>query len=216
MRSRAFRVLSLAAMLTASASALGRPAVDLKPSAAPPNLVFIMSDDHAWQAVSAYGRPDGTRVNQTPQIDRLAREGVRFDRFFVENAICGPSRAAFLTGCFSARHGFRTNQQTFDGSQPSWPGILQERGYRTGVFGKWHLGFSYPYRPRDRGFDEVFVHGGGGVGQMEDYYGNSLFDTTFIHNGKVSPSKGYCTDVLFDRAMEYVEDKHKEKKPFFC
>jgi arylsulfatase A-like enzyme len=96
------------------------------------------------------------------------------------------------------------------------PQFLRPNGYHSAIFGKWHLGFSYPYRPKDRGFDEVFVHGGGGVGQMEDYYGNSLFDTTFIHNGKVSPSKGYCTDVLFDRAMEYVEDKRKAKQPFFC
>ena len=104
-----------------------------------PNILFIMSDDHAWQAISAYGRPDGTRVNQTPSIDRIASEGMRFDRFFVENSICAPSRAAFLTGCFSTRHGVPTNAEVFDGTQPTWPAMLQDSGYRTGVFGKWHL-----------------------------------------------------------------------------
>ena len=103
MLSRAFQALALAAIINQPLRAQNSPPEPQGPSDQPPNVVFIMSDDHAWQAVSAYGRPDGTRVNATPQIDRLAREGVRFDRFFVENAICGPSRAAFLTGCFSAR-----------------------------------------------------------------------------------------------------------------
>ena len=145
-----------------------------------PNIVFIMSDDHAWQAVSAYGRPDGTRVNHTPQIDRLAREGVRFDRFFVENAICGPSRAAFLTGCFSARHGFKTNQQRFDGTQPSWPSILQDAGYRTGVFGKWHLGTD------PVGFDDYSVLIGQGP-----YY-NPPMKTP---EGRIA-HRGYTTDII--------------------
>ncbi|MEK6235231.1 MAG: sulfatase-like hydrolase/transferase, partial [Planctomycetales bacterium] len=91
---------------------------------------------------------------------------------------------------------------------------LKKHGYHTGIFGKWHLGFSYPHRPRDRGFDEVFVHGGGGIGQMEDYFGNTHYDPTFMHNGVPTPSKGFSTDTLFDRAMSYVETQRNE--PFFC
>ena len=125
-------ILAIAIMFADS----GIPAA---PPPSRPNILFIMSDDHAWQAISAYGRPDGTRINRTPGIDRIAAEGIRFDRCFVENAICAPSRAAFLTGCFSTRHGVPTNAERFDGSQPTWPALLQAAGYRTGVFGKWHL-----------------------------------------------------------------------------
>ncbi|MEE2896131.1 MAG: sulfatase [Planctomycetota bacterium] len=167
-----------------------------------PNIVFIMSDDHAWQAVSAYGRPDGTRVNHTPQIDRLAREGVRFDRFFVENAICGPSRAAFLTGCFSARHGFKTNQQRFDGTQPSWPSILQDAGYRTGVFGKWHLGTD------PVGFDDYSVLIGQGP-----YY-NPPMKTP---EGRIA-HRGYTTDIITEKGVaalrDFAEASREDGRPF--
>ena len=167
-----------------------------------PNIVFIMSDDHAWQAISAYGRPDGSRVNATPSIDRLAREGVRFDQFHVENAICGPSRAAFLTGCFSARHGFQTNQQTFDGSQPAWPSILQTAGYRTGMFGKWHLG-SDPV-----GFDEYSVLIGQGP-----YY-NPPMKTP---EGRVR-HRGYTTDIITEQGVDalrrFAEASARDGRPF--
>ena len=202
MLSRAFHALSLTTVLAIPAWGEDRPAVPQDSTEAPPNVVFIMSDDHAWQAVSAYGRPDGTRVNSTPQIDRLAREGVRFDRFFVENAICGPSRAAFLTGCFSARHGFRTNQQTFDGAQPSWPGILQEQGYRTGMFGKWHLG-SDPV-----GFDDYCVLIGQGP-----YY-NPPMKTP---QGRVK-HHGYTTDIITEKGVEalgrFAEASKEDGRPF--
>ena len=179
-----------------------------------PNVVFILSDNQSYYEMSCHGHAD----IKTPHIDKLAGQSVEFTNFHAP-PFCSPSRTVILTGRYAMRSGVFTTiagRSILHKDEKTLPQFLKPHGYHSAIFGKWHLGFSYPHRPQDRGFDEVFVHGGGGVGQMEDYYGNSLFNTTFIHNGKVSPSKGYCTDVLFDRAIEYVEAKHKEKKPFFC
>jgi arylsulfatase A-like enzyme len=179
-----------------------------------PNVVFILSDNQSYYEMSCHGHAD----IKTPHIDRLADQSVEFTNFHAP-PICSPSRAVILTGRYAIRSGVFTTiagRSILHKDEKTLPQFLKPHGYHSAIFGKWYLGFSYPYRPPDRGFDEVFVHGGGGVGQMEDYFGNSLFDTTFIYNGKVSPSKGYCTDVLFDRAMDYVEAKQKEKQPFCC
>ncbi len=180
--------------------------------AAPQNVVFVLSDNQSYYEMSCHGHAQ----IRTPNIDAMAEQSVEFTHFYAP-PFCSPSRSVILTG----RHAMRTGVFTTVGGRSimhrkdtTLADTLKKNGYSTGIFGKWHLGFTYPHRPEDRGFDEVFVHGGGGVGQMEDYYGNSLFDTTFIHNGKVSPSKGYCTDTLFDQAMSYVEE-HKDG-PFFC
>ena len=177
-----------------------------------PNVVFILSDNQSYYEMSCHGHAQ----IKTPRIDAFAKQAVEFSHFYAP-PYCSPSRAVILTGRYAMRSGVFTTiagRSILHRSETTLPDILKKAGYRTAIFGKWHLGFSYPYRPEDRGFEEVFVHGGGGVGQMEDYFGNSLFDTTFIHNGKVSPSKGYCTDTLFDRAMDYVETNRN--RPFFC
>lgn len=179
-----------------------------------PNVVFILSDNQSFYEMSCHGHAD----IKTPHIDRLADQSVEFTNFHAP-PFCSPSRAVILTGRYAIRSGVFTTiagRSILHKDEKTLPQFLKQDGYHSAIFGKWHLGFSYPYRPQDRGFEEVFIHGGGGVGQLEDYYGNSLFDTTYIHNGKVSPSKGYCTDVLFDRAIEYVEAKQREKQPFFC
>src|SRR5436190_16799741 len=101
-----------------------------------PNILFIMSDDHGYQAISAYG----SKVNKTPNIDRLAKEGMRLDRCFVTNSICGPARAVILTGKYSHLNGYPVNEKVFDGRQQTVPKLLQTAGYQTALIGKWHLG----------------------------------------------------------------------------
>lgn len=159
-----------------------------------PNIVFIFSDDHAYQAISAYG----SRVNQTPHLDRLAREGMRFDRCLVTNSICGPSRAVILTGKYSHLNGFRQNGDQFDGSQQTFPKLLQQVGYQTAVIGKWHL------KSDPTGFDHWCVLPGQGA-----YY-NPDFRTP-SGNERVN---GYCTDIVTDKALDWLKSGREQDRPF--
>ena len=161
-----------------------------------PNIVFIFSDDHAYQAIGAYNDP--RRLVETPQIDRLAREGMKFDRCVVPNSICGPSRASVLTGTYSHRNGFYNNTNSrFDGSQPTFPKMLHASGYQTAVIGKWHL-VSDP-----TGFDEWHILPGQGV-----YYNPPM-----IHNGRRVKHEGYTTDLITDFSLEWLKNRDKSK-PF--
>jgi arylsulfatase A-like enzyme len=165
-------------------------------SAAPPNIVFIFSDDHAYQAISAYQDP--RELLETPQIDRLAREGMRFDRCLVPNSICGPSRATVLTGKYSHRNGFYNNVNCrFDGDQVTFPKLLQAAGYQTALIGKWHLG-SDP-----TGFDHWQILPGQG-----EYYHPPM-----IRDAKPIEEQGYVTDIITDRSLEWLTQRDKER-PF--
>ena len=159
-----------------------------------PNIVYIMSDDHAYQAISAYGYG----LNQTPNIDRLAEQGMLFTRAFVTNSICGPSRAVMLTGKHSNINGFKDNHSTFDGSQPTVAKILHNAGYQTAVVGKWHL-VSEP-----QGFDYWNIVPGQG-----DYY-----NPDFIENGIRKRIPGYVTNLTTDFAINWLDQRDKSK-PFF-
>lgn len=160
-----------------------------------PNILFIMSDDHAFQAMSCYG----SVVNKTPNLDRIAQQGIRFDRCFVTNSICGPSRAVILTGKYSHLNGFRTNRDEFDGSQQTVAKLLQGAGYQTAVVGKWHL------KSEPTGFDYWHVLIGQGP-----YY-NPKMRTT---DGPVNHT-GYTTDIITDEALDWLKQERDTDKPFF-
>jgi arylsulfatase A-like enzyme len=160
-----------------------------------PNIVFIFSDDHGYQAISAYG----SKVNQTPNIDRLAREGMRFDRCLVPNSICGPSRATVLTGKYSHINGFYNNTNSrFDGSQVTFPKLLQKAGYQTAMVGKWHL-VSNP-----TGFDYWEILPGQG-----QYYNPPM-----VRNGQRVRHNGYVTDIITDITLDWLKNKRDPNKPF--
>src|SRR5258706_2562173 len=160
-----------------------------------PNILYIMSDDHAAHALSCYG----SKINQTPNLDRLAAQGMRFENGFVTNALCGPSRACVLTGKYSHINGFPDNKPktVFHGSQQTFIKLLHDAGYQTGVVGKWHL-VSDP-----TGFDHWSVL----VGQ------GRYFDPIFITNGKRETVKGYVTDLVTDKACDCLKNR-KNDKPF--
>ena len=158
-----------------------------------PNILFIFSDDHAYQAVSAYG----SGLNKTPNIDRLATEGVRFDRCYVTNSLCGPSRACILTGKYSHKNGFCTNRDVFDNRQMTFAKLLQQSGYQTAIIGKWHL------LTEPKGFDHWEVLPGQGR-----YY-SPQFDTA---EGRVT-EPGYVADVITGKALHWLEERDQDR-PF--
>ncbi len=157
-----------------------------------PNIIFMFTDDHAYQAISAYG----SKVNKTPNIDRIASEGMIFRNSFVTNSICGPSRAVILTGKHSHINGFRKNDDRFDGGQVTFPKLLRGAGYRTAIIGKWHL------RSDPQGFDHWEILPGQG------HYYNPDFVTK---DGKHGES-GYVTDIITDKSLAWI-DQHRDQ-PF--
>lgn len=162
-----------------------------------PNILFIFSDDHAYQAISAYGGRLKD-IAPTPNIDRLANEGIRFDRCYVTNSICAPSRATILTGKHSHLNGVIDNRVEFDGSQLTFPKLLREQGYQTAIVGKWHL------KTEPTGFDYWQVLPGQG------HYYNPDFRTP---EGIIRET-GYVTDIITDKALNWLKDGRDKKKPF--
>lgn len=162
-----------------------------------PNIIFIMTDDHATQAISAYG----SNLIETPNIDRIANEGIRFDNCYAVNALSGPSRACILTGKFSHKNGFTDNNTVFNGNQQTLPKILQEKGYQTAIIGKWHL------KSTPQGFDFWSIISG--QDEQGDYY-----TPDFIENGKHIKEEGYVTDIITDKVISFIKNRNKEK-PYF-
>ena len=158
------------------------------------NIVFIFTDDHAYQAISAYG----SNRNQTPNIDRLAREGMRFDRCLVTNSICAPSRATILTGKYSHLNGVVDNAVTFDGAQQTFPKLLQRAGYQTALFGKWHL------KSNPTGFDAWEILPGQG----------SYYNPDFIRASGKHRRDGYVTDLITDISLDWLKNGRDKDKPF--
>ncbi|UIR57687.1 sulfatase [Sphingobacterium sp. SRCM116780] len=166
-----------------------------------PNIIWIMSDDHSFQTISAYGHPI-SQLAPTPNIDRIAEKGVVFDQAFVENSICTPSRATLLTGMYSKNHGQTHFGYGLDSSKMFYSEYLQKAGYHTAVFGKWHL----PVEPKGFTYYDIFEDQG-------DYY-NPTFRNSST-NGKYIQEKGYATTLVTDHALAWL-DKEKDKEEPFC
>jgi arylsulfatase A-like enzyme len=182
-------------------------------SADKPNIVIVITDDQGYGDLACHGNP----VIKTPHLDKLHSESTVLTDYHVAPT-CSPTRAALLTGHWTNRTGvwhtiqgrsmIRENEVTL--------GQHFAKDYATAMFGKWHLGDNYPYRPEDRGFEEVYRHGGGGVGQTPDLWDNSYFDGSYFHNGKIVPAKGFCTDVFFQKAHDFIKTKAATKEPFLA
>jgi len=179
-----------------------------------PNVVFVITDDQGYGDLSIHGNPS----LKTPNLDALAKDSVRLQDYHVAPT-CSPSRSAILTGHWTDRTGvwhtingrsmLRQNEVTLGQ-------IFKDGGYATGMFGKWHLGDNYPFRPEDRGFTEVLRHGGGGVGQTPDFWDNAYFHDTYFHNKKPEKTEGFCTDVYFEYAKKFIETQVAADKPFLA
>ena len=205
----------LAALALVSA---GRAGAADAPAAPRPHIILIVSDDQGYGDFSCHGNP----VLKTPHLDRLHDEGVRFRQFQV-SPTCAPTRSALFSGRHEFKNGvthtiFERERMSLDTTTLAQ--VLKGAGYRTGVFGKWHLGDEDAYQPDRRGFDEVFIHGGGGIGQSYpgscgDAPGNTYFSPAIKHNGTFVKTTGYCTDVFFGQAIRWMESA-KQGPPFFC
>jgi arylsulfatase A-like enzyme len=179
-----------------------------------PNIVLIITDDQGYGDLGHTGNP----IIKTPYIDALAAESSNLTDYHVAPT-CSPTRAALMTGHWTDRTGvwhtvngrsmLRENEVTLGQ-------LLRDAGYATGMFGKWHLGDNFPYRPEDRGFDEVYRHGGGGVGQTPDLWDNAYFDGSYFHNGQVVAAEGFCTDVFFQQARNFIRQQATHKRPFLA
>ena len=194
----------LAAMPAAASAAVERP-----------NVMLIITDDQGYGDVGAHGN----EMIRTPHLDRLHAESIRLTDYHVDPT-CSPTRSALMTGRYSTRTGV---WHTIQGRSLMAPTELTlgetfaANGYRTGMFGKWHLGDNYPCRPQDQGFQTTVHHGGGGVTQTPDWWGNDYFDDTYLHeDGTPKQFDGYCTDVWFRQALKFVEQAKEADKPFFC
>ncbi|MCA8956462.1 MAG: arylsulfatase [Planctomycetes bacterium] len=177
-----------------------------------PNVILVMTDDQGYGDVHAHGNT----MIRTPNLDSLREQCVRLTDFHVDPT-CSPTRSALMTGRYSTRTGvWHTilGRSLMSPDEHTVAEYLRAAGYRTGMFGKWHLGDNWPLRPRDQGFDEAVRHGGGGVGQGPDWWGNDYFDDTYWCNGKPTKYSGYCTDVWFREALRFIENN--KDRPFFC
>ncbi|NBQ58593.1 MAG: arylsulfatase [Opitutaceae bacterium] len=181
---------------------------------AKPNVLLVLVDDQGYGDLSVHGNP----VLKTPQMDRLHSESLRFTDFHVA-PMCTPTRGQLMTGVDALRNGAmnvssgRTNLRR---DFPTMPEIFAAGGYRTGMFGKWHLGDNYPYRPQDRGFQESIWYQSSSIPSAAGYFNNDYFDDVYQHNGSPKKYEGYTTDVFFREAQTWMKQQAERHEPFFC
>jgi len=193
--------------------AVTRPA-SAASTAAKPNVLLVLVDDQGYGDLSVHGNP----VLKTPHMDRLHAESIRFTDFHVQ-PMCTPTRGQLMTGVDALRNGAmnvssgRTNLRR---EFPTMPEILAAAGYRTGMFGKWHLGDNYPYRPQDRGFQESIWYQSSSIPSAAGYFNNDYFDDVYQHNGVNRKYEGYTTDVFFREAQTWMKQQAARHEPFFC
>lgn len=207
------------AILALIAGAQGSFARAADATPARPNIILAMPDDVGYGDYASLGNPD----IRTPSVDAFKKDSLLLTRFHV-SPTCSPTRAALLSG----RHEFKNGvtHTIFERERMSLatftlPQMLKSAGYTTGIFGKWHLGDEEAYRPENRGFDEVYIHGGGGIGQTYtgscgDAPGNSNINPVLWHNGKFEQAQGYCTDLFFSQAIKWMAAQRSAHQPFFA
>ena len=193
--------------------------INIAAGADKPNIILIVPDDMGWGDIGAHGHP----FIKTPHLDKLHAQSLRFTDFHV-SPTCSPTRSALMTGRHEFKNGvthtiFERERMTLKAT--TLPQLLQRAGYSTGIFGKWHLGDEEAYQPDKRGFDEIFIHGAGGIGQTYpgscgDVPGNTYFDPVIRHNGTFKKTTGFCTDVFFSQATRWIESAKKPGRPFFA
>jgi len=199
-------VLSLLAALLLAAPAAADPKR--------PNVLLVMTDDQGLGDFSFTGNP----VLKTPALDRFAKECVRLTDFHV-CPMCTPTRGQLLTGVDALRNGATSVTAGRAVLRPGFPTLAElfaKAGYKTGLFGKWHLGENYPHRPIDKGFQESVYHLGWGMLQATPEFDNPLVDGRYFHNGEAKPFKGHCTDLWFDRATAWMKERQAKGEPFVC
>ncbi|MGJ8762171.1 MAG: arylsulfatase [Polaribacter sp.] len=177
-----------------------------------PNVIIVITDDQGYGDLGH----TGNKIIKTPTIDKFATESISLTNYHV-GTTCAPTRAGILTGRNSNRNGvWHTimGASMLNREEVTMADVFKENGYKTAIFGKWHLGDNHPFTPNDRGFEEAFYHGGGGIGQTPDYWNNDYFDGTYLRNGTPEKTEGYCTDVWFNEAIKFIEAK--KDSPFLC
>ena len=179
-----------------------------------PNVIIILADDMGYGDIAAHGNP----VIRTPNFDKLHAESARLTDFHVDPT-CSPTRAALLTGKYSHRvkvwHTIAAGNHLREG-ETTMADVFRANGYRTGMFGKWHLGSNLPYRPIDRGFDEWLGQGDGGTGTTADHFLNDRVNDQYLHNGKWRQIDGWAPEIFFNATIEFARASKKQDKPFFA
>lgn len=179
-----------------------------------PNVIVLITDDQGWPELSAHGNP----VLKTPHLDAVRAASVRLTDFHVA-PMCTPTRGQLLTGLDAARHGainVSSGRTLLRRGVPTMADFFQEAGYGTGLFGKWHLGDNFPFRPQDRGFSEAVWFPSSHINSVPDHWDNDYFDDTYLHRGDRRRYEGYCTDVFFDAAIDWMRAQSAAAKPFFA